>query len=177
MCFDSSIGFQPYARFQVGDFEYSFFSGKVICSKLEPNMPPKKVKFGIKVIQDKVVIDYFADGTQEKAVCHEDDTFSLEQGISVCLFKRTLSALTGDGNGSAMYNNAIKSAVKLYENNRAAEKRSAECERLVAEEEKKRKEEERKRKQAKEQAEREKMIEIQKEAYLRAMKEFNSTEN
>lgn len=70
--------------------------------------------------KDKVVVVSFFDGTQEKAICDEQDTFSLEQGITICLMKYILSALTS-GDGTKEYNKAIRSAVKLYNKNRKAE--------------------------------------------------------
>lgn len=70
--------------------------------------------------EDKVVVVSFFDGTQERAVCDEQDTFSLEQGITICLMKYILSAITG-GNGTREYGKAIRSAIKLYHNNRKAE--------------------------------------------------------
>ncbi len=49
----------------------------------------------VKNVNDKVVIVQFADNTEEKAVLADGDTFSLEQGISICLTKKMLSELTG----------------------------------------------------------------------------------
>ena len=49
----------------------------------------------VRIIRDKegfsigVGID-FADGTKQKAICMPDDTFNLEQGITICLFKKML---------------------------------------------------------------------------------------
>jgi len=123
------------------------------------------------VVEDKVIVVTFNDGTSEKAVLCDGDTFSLEQGISICLAKKLLSYQTG-GHGSREYNKIIKRGMKVYND------------KLKAEAEKKRKEEEEKarreriaaKKYAKrlrrENAEKEKQIEIQKEAYLRAMREL-----
>lgn len=89
----------------------------------------------VKNINDKVVIVQFADNTEEKAVLADGDTFSLEQGISICLTKKMLSELTG-GNGSSTYNKLIDFAVNKYEDMRDFEKREAE--RKVQEKEAKR---------------------------------------
>lgn len=89
----------------------------------------------VKNVNDKVVIVQFADNTEEKAVLADGDTFSLEQGISICLTKKMLSELTG-GNGSSTYNKLIDFAVHKYEDMRDFEKREAE--RKVQEKEAKR---------------------------------------
>lgn len=139
-------------------------------------MEKKKGKVEIKdvsiIVPNKVVEVTFADGTKEKLVCREPDVFSLETGISVCISKKIMG-------GSSAYNNAIKHGVKVYKEKLKREaavkaeqdliekkraKRLAYKERRTA----KRAEEERMRREK----EREEQIEIQKEAYLRAMKEI-----
>lgn len=67
----------------------------------------------VKTINDRVVIITFADGTKEKTVLAEDDTFSLEQGISICITKRILSRLV-KGCGSSVYNKLINYSLKNY---------------------------------------------------------------
>lgn len=112
---------------------------------------------------------------KEKSVCSEPDIFSLESAISICISKKIMG-------GSSSYNNAVKHGMKVYENKlkkKAAEK--AEQERIEKKHAKrlaykkrraaKRAAEEHQRKAK----EREEQIEIQKEAYLRAMKELNTT--
>ena len=114
----------------------------------------------------------FADETKEKSVCREPDVFSLESAISICISKKVMG-------GSSAYNNAVKRGMKVYEDKQkkeAAEK--AEQERIEKKRVKrlaykkrrdaKRIEEENQRKKK----EREEQIEIQREAYLRAMKEL-----
>lgn len=125
------------------------------------------------IVDDKVIVVTFDDGTSEKAVLCDGDTFSLEQGISICLAKKLLSDKTG-GHGSREYNKIIKRGMKVYSNKLKAE---AEAKRKE-EEEKSRRERIATKKDAKrkrrEDAERERAIEIQKEAYLRAMQEFHA---
>lgn len=65
----------------------------------------------IKVIKDKVVIVSFVDGSQEKAVCAEEDTFSIENGVTICLMKKLLSHECF-GSGTSVYNNLIRHAMK-----------------------------------------------------------------
>lgn len=74
----------------------------------------------VKVVNNRVVIVTFADGTEEKAVTHKNDTFNLEQGISVCIIKKFLSKYSSD-NTTAVYNKVIKHCVKVGKRNRAAE--------------------------------------------------------
>ena len=78
----------------------------------------------VKVVKDKVVIVSFVDGTQEKAVCAEEDTFSVENGITICLIKKLLKDNCLDS-GSSIYNNLIRYAMKKI----GADKRKEEEER------------------------------------------------
>lgn len=125
------------------------------------------------IVPNKVIEVIFEDGTKEKAVCQDPDTFTMWQAISTCVAKKAMG-------GSSKYNNAIRKGLKIYEEklaNEAAAKAEEErinkkrakrmaykarrAERLAQEE------------TARLQAEREEMIEIQKEAYIRAMREIN----
>lgn len=121
------------------------------------------------IVPDKVVEVTFADGTKEKSVCREPDTFSLESAISICISKKIMG-------GSSAYNNAVKRGMKVYEDKQkreATEKAEQEriekkrAKRLAYKERRavKRTEEEKQRKAR----EREEQIAIQTEAYLRAM--------
>ena len=127
------------------------------------------------IVPNKVVEVTFSDGTKEKSVCREPDTFSLESAISICISKKIMG-------GSSVYNNAVKREMKVYDaklEKEADEK--AEQERIEKKRAKrlaykkrravKRAEEEKQRKAR----EREEQIEIQKEAYLRAIKEIDNT--
>ena len=126
------------------------------------------------IVPNKVVEVTFADGTKEKSVCREPDTFSLESAISICISKKIMG-------GSSAYNNAVKRGMKVYEDKQkreATEKAEQEriekkrAKRLAYKERRavKRAEEEKQRKAK----EREEQIAIQTEAYLRAMKEIGS---
>lgn len=142
----------------IGDFNM----GK--CSVVDVNI----------IVPNKVVEVTFADGTKEKSVCREPDTFSLESAISICISKKIMG-------GSSAYNNAVKRGMKVYEDKQkreATEKAEQEriekkrAKRLAYKERRavKRAEEEKQRKEK----EREEQIAIQMEAYLRAMKEIGS---
>lgn len=128
----------------------------------------------IQVLNNRVVMVTFADGTTEKAVLDDSDTFSVEQGISICMMKKILSYCT-NGNGNSVYNKLVDYGLKTYERITDSKKKSAkEKDEKVAKA--KRDAERVKRKKARKAAEqREYDIEIQKEAYLRAMREFNNT--
>lgn len=121
------------------------------------------------IVPEKVVRVTFADGTSEKAVCCEPDKFSLETGISICIAKKILG-------GSAAYNKAVKQGVKAYERKLAVEKFKAEEEERAKKKREKRnaykarRAARRKAEQIlKDEAEKERQIEIQKQAYIEAM--------
>lgn len=71
------------------------------------NIPNMKIKDIEIVVPNKVVKVIFEDETFEKAVCHEDDVFSLETAITICLAKHAIG-------GSSKYNNSINKAIKNY---------------------------------------------------------------
>lgn len=109
------------------------------------------------------VIVTFADGAKEKAICDERDRehFDLDYGITICLCKKILG-------GSSVYNKLMKKIHKEMER-----KKQLKAFEDALEEAKKRSEQlERQRAAKRRAAEREREIEIQKEAYLRAMREM-----
>ena len=116
------------------------------------------------IVQDKVVEVTFLDGTKEKSVCREPDVFSLEQAIGICISKKIMG-------GSGAYNNTIKRAIKVYEEKLREEQRDKEEQERIERKRAKKKAYKARRATKREQVEREKQIEIQKEAYVRAMKE------
>ena len=116
-------------------------------------------------IHNKTVIVTFADNTQTVAVLDKDDEFNFEQGISICITKKLLGE-----NGGSIYNKLVKRALKVKKQNEKA----AEKAKKAKEEEKKRKELALARHKKKMTRRREEQIEIQKEAYIRAMKSLNN---
>ena len=60
------------------------------------------------MVPNKVVKVTFNDDTFEKSVCHEDDTFSLETAITICMTKHLLG-------GSGKFNNILAKGVKIVE--------------------------------------------------------------
>ena len=130
----------------------------------------------VQIINDCVVKVTFTDGTAEKAVLDPQDNFSLDLGIAICVAKKLISDKCGgfEDCGSSIFNKIIKDGLKVkqrnddmereYEENQEA--RRIKHEKLATK---------RARKRAKrEDAERERQIEIQTEAYYRAMKKLNA---
>lgn len=114
----------------------------------------------------------FADGTYTKAARRNDDEYSVEFGISICITKKLLD-MASDGVGDQIYNKIMRRACKVMKDNREEEAKieaalEAEIRRYNHLVEKRKKRDERRAA-----AIREEMIEVQKEAYLRAFKEIN----
>lgn len=128
---------------------------KKSCKELIPDIKD------VTVYQNHVVIVEFVDGTTEKAVLHPSDQFSVEQGISICITKRLVG-------GSSIYNKLIDRAVKVMINNDAERTKKAKAEDERKEYNKRRNERKARRKSER----REEQIELQKEAYVRALREL-----
>lgn len=104
----------------------------------------------------------FADNTKQKAICSPNDTFNLEQGISICLFKKILEDgmvafnVSYKGRGTSIYNKLVNHALKVMERRIKAEEKAKkkEAEKKEKEQrfiEKKRRADERKAKRESEQ--------------------------
>lgn len=117
---------------------------------------------------DNTVVVSFADGTKTSAVLDSEDKFNLEQGISICITKKLLGE-----DGHSVYNKLIRRALKVMKLNEKA----AEAAAKKKEEEKRARELKKARSERRKAKSREAKIEIQKEAYLRAMKEFKEMVN
>lgn len=116
----------------------------------------------IEIVPNKVVEVVFYDGTIEKVVCYEDDTFSLEMAITICMAKKLYG-------GTAAYNKAVRDGMKVYKRMLKHKQNEKEERERIAKKKQKRKEYLARR----EARRREEQIEIRKEAYIRAMKELN----
>ena len=127
----------------------------------------------VKVINDKVVIVTFIDGTQTKAVCVKDDTFNLEVGIGICITKRLMSS--DEQTGNSMFNKTIKNALKVMKRNEQLEKTRKEAE----EEEKRIADKIKRKKEKRAEQRRQKKIQMMAEAILLAekKKEVNGVVN
>lgn len=130
----------------------------------------------IQILNKKAIIVTFTDGDNEKAVLDTYDTFNIEQGIAICIMKKFFSKIS-NGNGSSVYNKLVEYGMKVC-TDIIDSKYKAETERQEKEAKAKRIADKARRKRERKAAEkREAEIEIQKEAYLRAMREFNDTSN
>lgn len=155
-----------YLRLDVDDDEYAwcedwleFAGAKRKGEKTDMRLNIDDVKI---VVPNKVVEVTFEDQTKEKAVCAEEDTFSLDTAITICIAKHMLG-------GSSAYNNAVRKANKILVNKaKAAEKAKAE-----AEQKQKRVAKFEAYKKRKVEKKREQEIELRKEAYKRAIMELN----
>lgn len=116
----------------------------------------------ITVHNNSVVIVEFVDGTKEKAVLSEEDNFSLEQGVSICLTKKIVG-------GSSIYNKLIDYMLLKYE--RLQKQKADEAAALKAATEKRRKYAE--KKAMKKAAKREECVRTMQEAFSRALAEHN----
>ena len=128
--------------------------------------PVKSVEItNIEMYNDRVVKVTFDDGSFTKSVCQENDIFDLDVGITVCLMKKMLDS--GKGDGTRIYNDIIRDAHKLIEDkeNEKIEKQ------LEKENQKKKARKAQMKKQAKKLKAKEEAIDIQKQAYIRALKE------
>ena len=107
------------------------------------------------------VLVTFSDDTKTVAVLDNDDAFSLEQGISICITKKLLGQ-----DGSSIYNKLVKRALKVKQDNEKAAKNAEKAK----EEARRRQEIARIRHEKKQLKKREKEIETYKEAIIRAAK-------
>lgn len=126
--------------------------------------------------QKPTVIVTFADGTTEKAVTSEEDTFSLEQGISICYTKKLLSMLATDS-GSKAYNKMLHNAMKLYKRQQEEVAKKKDEDRLAKECAERLATKRAKRKAKLETKKREQEISVQAEAYARALRMVKEVES
>ena len=110
-------------------------------------------------VYDNTVVVMFADKTRTSAVLDSEDTFSLEQGISICITKKLLGE-----DGNSIYNKLITRALKVIKKKQKA----AEDEKKKKEDEKKARELKKARAQRRKAKKREDSISIQAEAIKRA---------
>lgn len=143
----------------------------------------KKIIASIKIIvPNKVVEVYFADNQKEKMVCHEKDVFDLRSCLFIAmakhLYKKTLTyegiefkakELTYEKEAVKIVDSALKEFCRSEAFIRAEEERIKKAEEISKKKKAKLIAYKQKRRAKKEAVERERLIEIQKEAYIRAM--------
>ena len=110
-------------------------------------------------VYDNTVVVIFADKTKTSAVLDSVDTFSIDQGISVCITKKLLGE-----DGNSLYNKLVTRALKAIKRKKKAEETAAK----KKEEEKKARELKKARSQRRKAKKREEAISIQAEAMKRA---------
>lgn len=138
----------------------NFKDGKSISTKYI--MPDIK---DITLYNDNTVVVEFVDGTKEKAVLSEEDNFSMEQGVSICLAKKLVG-------GSSIYNKLIDYMLRKYA--QIQKKKADEAAELQAKKERTRKYKE--KKAAKKAAKREEYVRTMQEAFSRALAEHDKCE-
>ncbi len=141
------------------------------------------ITFFEEIVPKKVVVVYFADGQSEKMVCREPDVFDLHRclylAIAKHLYKKEYttegieykaSELSMQKKYVKIVENAIKAHNKMLKEQEKSER--LELERIAA---KNRRLQKKQEKHAKtKEVKLEEAIEMHKEAYLRAMKEYKS---
>jgi len=126
-----------------------------------PNSENKTLNLNIvdyKILNDRAVMFFFEDGTSETTVCAEEDTFNIEEAANIAICKKKFG-------GSGAYNNAVRRAIKqVYAIDK--KKLQEEKERMELEERKARRVERKLKRKA---AKRQEQIDIQAEAFFKAM--------
>lgn len=114
------------------------------------------------ILNDRVVMVKFEDGTTEKAVCSPKDEFDLERAIEICICKKMFG-------GTKKYNDAINHALRDIKNvDERKQKEKEEAERVA-----KKKAKYQERKLRRQEKKRQEQINIQAEAFLKAMLEYD----
>lgn len=106
----------------------------------------------------------FTDGSVVTATAREGDSFSPETGMMVCIMKYIF--------GDQKYNNMFRKWIKKDKQRKEEKVKAEEKAKKEKEIKKRQAEKERRRRIARAERAKEREIEIQKEAYLRAMKEL-----
>ena len=73
---------------------------------------------------DTTVFVEFADGTKEIARLNDGDTFNLETGVLICIFKKILCEMGIGCTGSSAYNKIIKYALTKLDATKKGRKQS-----------------------------------------------------
>lgn len=151
--------------------DWSNCIGSLICQPIFRVVHRIPEIIDVKVINKKVVIVTFIDGTQTKAVCDKDDTFNLEVGIGICITKRLMS--NDEQTGNSMFNKSIKDALKVMKRNEQLEKARQEFE----EEEKRIEAKIQRKKEKRAEKRRQKKVQMMADAILLADKIKNENNN
>lgn len=134
---------------------------------LMPNIEDVRVVNKPNTDEPKVVMVDFADGTTEKAILSDEDTYSLETGISICITKKLMS-VSDSVSGTKVYNSVIRHAMKVMKENREWEDEARRADEAEKQRAKKLAEKRARRQARREAAETEKLIDVLAEAIKRA---------
>lgn len=147
--------------------DYTLFNMKPIKNPTlsAPYVKPDAI-VDYKVINNTVVIFTFADGTTEKTVCnHEFDEFELWRAVELAICKKKFG-------GTKAYHNAVNNAIKQIENIDAKKKAEEEEKERIAN----RKAKYQQRKAKRMAKKRQEQIDIQTEAFYKAMLMYDETQ-
>lgn len=142
---------------------------------LMPNIEDVRVVNKPNTDEPKVVMVDFADGTTEKAILSDEDTYSLETGISICITKKLMS-ISDSVSGTKVYNSVIRHAIKVMKENREWEDEARRADEAEKQRAKKLAEKRARRQARREAAETEKLIDVLAEAINRAKDKRKSTD-
>lgn len=147
--------------------------GKAVYNTSEKNIEILDYKI---LVPDKVIRVNFTDKKSEKLVCDKEDIFDLRNGLFIALAKHlykntyTLEGIELKAKEFSYTKKYIKMIDKVIRNHN----KKIEEEKIVKEKEKEEKRLAHERRMKNNKRKREYKIEIQKEAYLRALKEFQN---
>lgn len=127
----------------------------------EKYMKDFKIK-NYKVYEDTALIVEFEDGTEEKAVANAEDIFDLERGVEIAVLKYIF--------GADKYKSMLKTAMKQIKAVDKAKEDAKKEEELIA----RKKAKAARRKARRLERKRKERIDEMKEAYLAAMKEYDT---
>ena len=161
-CTDKDVRYSsiPYGYF-TGTGKINAGSSAKCGRKIDPN-----TIVDYKVINNTVVIFTFADGTTEKTVCnHEFDEFELWRAVELAICKKKFG-------GTKAYHNAVNNAIKQIEKIDAKKKAEEEEKERIAN----RKAKYQQRKAKRMAKKRQEQIDIQAEAFYKAMLMYDETQ-
>ena len=125
----------------------------------------------------RAVVMTFSDGTTERAKVCNGDAFNFEYGISICITKKLISMRLNKNmatHSTSVYNKLVKYATKVYHNGIREKRKKEEEEKRIKDRIQKCRAKKKARDERRANEMKEYMIEIQKEAYKRAIMELNT---
>lgn len=158
-----------------GDYNIAVRDEDGIYIDLMPNIEDVRVVNKPNTDEPKVVMVDFVDGTTEKAILSDEDTYSLETGISICITKKLMS-VSDSVSGTKVYNSVIRHAMKVMKENRKWEDEARRADEAESQRVKKLAEKRARRQAKREAAETEKLIDVLVEAINRAKDKRKSTD-